>query len=51
MLAPNFAHIGMAWAIVTAEAFVSFSMVRAVMRLTSFFRDPIFAITFLKLNG
>lgn len=45
ILAPYFAHIGMAWAIVTAEAFVSFSMVRAVMRLTSFFRDPIFAVT------
>jgi PST family polysaccharide transporter len=45
MLAPNFAHIGMAWAIVAAEAFVSFRMVRAVMRLTSFFRDPLFAVT------
>ena len=45
ILAPRLGHIGMAWAIVTAELFVSFSMVRAVMRLTSFFRDPIYAVT------
>jgi polysaccharide transporter, PST family len=33
-LAPRFAHIGMAWAVVCSEAFVSASMVAAVANMT-----------------
>ena len=32
LLAPHFAHLGMAWAVVCSEAFVCFWMVRAVVR-------------------
>ena len=32
LLAPHFAHLGMAWAVVCAEAFVCFSTVRAAAR-------------------
>jgi PST family polysaccharide transporter len=45
LLAPRFAHLGMAVAVVTAEAFVCFSMVRVVARSTPLFRDPGFAVT------
>jgi PST family polysaccharide transporter len=45
LLAPHFAHLGMAWAVVSAEAFVCFSMVRVVVRSTSLFRDPVFPVT------
>jgi PST family polysaccharide transporter len=45
LLAPHFAEVGMAWAVVSAEAFVCFSMVRVVVRSTSLFRDPIFPAT------
>jgi PST family polysaccharide transporter len=38
MLAPRFADMGMAWAIVSAEAFVCINMVRIVARSTSLFR-------------
>jgi PST family polysaccharide transporter len=36
IVAPHFAHIGMAWTIVTAECFVCLSIVRAAMRSTPF---------------
>jgi PST family polysaccharide transporter len=39
LLAPRFAHLGMAWAVVCAEAFVCFRMVRAVAHSRSSFRD------------
>jgi PST family polysaccharide transporter len=39
ILAPHFAHMGMAWAIVCAEAFVCVSMVRLVTRSTCLFRN------------
>ena len=45
LLAPHFADVGMAWAIVCAEAFVCYSMVRVVLRSTSLFRNPIFPAT------
>jgi PST family polysaccharide transporter len=45
LLAPHFAHLGMAWAVVSAEAFVCFSMVRVVLRSTSLFRDSVFSTT------
>jgi hypothetical protein len=34
-LAPHFAHIGMAWGVVCAEMFVSFSLIRVVLRSQS----------------
>lgn len=34
LLAPGFADIGMAWAVITAEAFVSIAMVAAVRRMS-----------------
>jgi polysaccharide transporter, PST family len=45
LLAPHFAHLGMAWAVVSAEAFVCFSMVRVVVQSTSLFRDTAFPVT------
>jgi len=45
LLAPRFAHLGMAAAVVCAEAFVCFSMVRLVVRSTSLFRNSAFAVT------
>jgi PST family polysaccharide transporter len=45
LLAPHFAHLGMAWAVVSAETFVCFSMVRVVLRSTSLFRDSVFSTT------
>ena len=48
LLAPHFADLGMAWAIVCVEAFVCFSMVRVVVRSTSLFRDAIFPATLLE---
>ncbi|MBI1789604.1 MAG: flippase [Acidobacteria bacterium] len=45
ILAPHFAHLGMAWAVVCAEAFVCFSMVRAVARSRARFRDPVLAVS------
>ena len=41
ILAPHFAHIGMAGAVVCAEMFVSFSMVRAVLRSQSELHEPV----------
>ena len=49
LLAPHFAHFGMAWAIVCAEAFVCVSMVRLVARSTCLFRDTAVA-AILPLN-
>jgi len=43
VLAPHFAHLGMAAAVVSAEAFVCFSMVRVVVRSTPLFRSSAFA--------
>src|SRR5262249_2890979 len=43
VLAPHFAHLGMAAAVVSAEAFVCFSMVRVVVRSTPLFRNSAFA--------
>jgi polysaccharide transporter, PST family len=42
VLAPHFAHLGMAAAVVSAEAFVCFSMVRVVVRSTPLFRNSAF---------
>ncbi len=38
LLAPRFAHLGMAWAVVTSEAFVCVCMVTVVIRSTTFIR-------------
>jgi polysaccharide transporter, PST family len=41
ILAPHFAHIGMAGAVLCAETFVSFSMVRAVLRTQPESQEPV----------
>lgn len=41
LLAPRFAHVGMAWAVVCAEAFACCSIVRAVARCSFRFREPV----------
>lgn len=40
ILAPNFAHLGMAWAVVSAESFVAINMLRVALRQTQLFRKP-----------
>ena len=41
LLAPRFAHVGMAWAVVCAEAFACFNIVRAVARCRVRSRDSV----------
>jgi PST family polysaccharide transporter len=50
LLAPRFAHLGMAAAVVTAEAFVCFSMLRVVIRSTSLFVNSGYAVTLPELT-
>jgi PST family polysaccharide transporter len=41
LLAPHFAHLGMAWAVVCSESFVCFWMVRAVIQSGTHFRNSV----------